>query len=125
MNALNELNRIDKPAEAAPELEQQQVQTPPGPLRDLIELPSGIQVYMLNENELAGSEYFEFLRISRTSGAEEGIQHLIFSCFIDVATGKSLQPEQVLDQGGIGFRGVADLSEHILKLFPAAQAKLN
>ena len=124
MNALNELNRIDKPAEVPSEPAQQQPQ-PSGPLRDLIELPSGIQVYMLNENELAGSEYFEFLRISRTSGVEEGIQHLIFSCFIDVATGKPLQPEQVLDQGGIGFRGVADLSEHVLKLFPAAQAKLN
>ena len=91
--------------------------------REIIDLPNGIQVYMLDEAELEGREYFEFLRISRKAGAEEGIQHLIFQCFRHVDTGKPLQPEEVLDAGGIGFKGVADLSEHILKLFPAAQVK--
>ena len=124
MNAIKELNRVDtataeKPAQAAA------ATVVTNETREVIELPNGIQVYMLDENELAGREYFEFLRISRRDGAEEGIQYLIFQCFRSVETGKPLQPEQVLDQGGIGFRGVADLSEHVLKLFPAAQAKLN
>jgi hypothetical protein len=124
MNTLAEISRIDNPVqepEATDTTVETQVTVEP---RDLIELPNGIQVYMLNSSELGGREYFEFLRISRESGTEEAIQHLIFTCFRDVSTGKPLTPEQVLDEGGIGFIGVSTLADGVLVLFPSARASV-
>jgi hypothetical protein len=90
------------------------------PAAHLIDLPNGIQVY---RKKIAGREYFQFLKMSK-DGAEEGIKYVMMQMFVNVKTGRTLTIEEIEDEQGIGFEGVARLADEVIKVFPNAQAKL-
>jgi hypothetical protein len=125
MNALAEISRIDNPVQEETEATETTVETQvmasdSVPAAHLIDLPNGIQVY---RKKIAGREYFQFLKMSK-DGAEEGIKYVMMQMFINIATGRPLTIEEIEDEEGIGFEGVARLADEVVKVFPSAQAKL-